>query len=113
MIDHYSFGSIRIDGRNYRRDVIILRDRVIDNWWRKSGHELHVADISDMIEKYLPEVLVVGTGSAGALRVMPETVEYLESKKIKLIEEKTGDACKTLDRIVHTKKVMGAFHLTC
>jgi hypothetical protein len=40
-IDSYKFGRIVIDGQAYSRDVIILPDRVIRDWWRDSGHILH------------------------------------------------------------------------
>ena len=33
-IDHYEFGRIMIDGRQETKDLIILPDRVLRNWWR-------------------------------------------------------------------------------
>ena len=33
-IDKYSFGNIRIDGRDYSQDVILLGEEVKGPWWR-------------------------------------------------------------------------------
>jgi hypothetical protein len=36
-IKHYQFGRIVVDGQEERRDLIILPDRVVRNWWRRDG----------------------------------------------------------------------------
>ena len=113
MIDSYDFGQIVIDGRRYTSDVIVFPDRVRDGWWRKEGHRLHVEDIDRTVEEEKPEVLVVGTGYSGLMKVLPETEKYLKSKGIELIVQSTREACKTFDRLVKSKKVIAALHLTC
>jgi len=113
MIDSYDFGQIVIDGRRYTSDVIVFRDRVRDGWWRKEGHRLYVEDIEEAVEEEKPELFVVGTGYSGLMRVLPETESYLKSKGIELIVQSTREACKTFNRLVKSKKVMGALHLTC
>ncbi|RLI41160.1 hypothetical protein DRO69_11945, partial [Candidatus Bathyarchaeota archaeon] len=63
MIDSYDFGVIVIKGKRYTSDVIVLPEKVIDGWWRKEGHSLHMEDLKEVIEREpKPEVLVVGTG---------------------------------------------------
>ena len=47
-IDSYQFGEIVISGKEYSSDVIIFPDRVIDNWWRETGHELCLEDITEV-----------------------------------------------------------------
>ena len=44
-IEGYSFGSISVDGRRYKSDLIIYPDRVRSDWWRKEGHQLQLEDI--------------------------------------------------------------------
>ena len=61
-IDSYQFGEIVISGKKYLSDVIIFHDRVIDNWWRKTGHELCPDDITEVFEGN-PEVLGKPVGS--------------------------------------------------
>lgn len=112
MIDSYDFGRIIIAGKRYSSDLIVFPDKVRDGWWRKEGHRLHVEDLKDVLEAK-PEVLVVGTGYSGLMTVPPETRKYVESEGIKLIAQRTAEACKTFNRLVKSRKVVAAFHLTC
>ncbi|MDW8045350.1 MAG: Mth938-like domain-containing protein [Nitrososphaerota archaeon] len=111
-IDSYEFGKIVIDGKEYRSDVIIYPDRVDSKWWRKVGHELCIDDIKDIINEK-PEVLVVGTGYNGYMKVLPETKKFLESRGVELIVEKTTSACEIYNQLSRSKKVVAALHLTC
>ena len=111
-IDSYDFGRIVVDGKAYTSDVIIFPDKVKDNWWRKEGHALHIEDIETVVEEK-PEVLIVGTGKYGILKVLPETKEYIESKRIELIVEPTDRACEMYNKISKNKKAVAALHLTC
>ena len=112
MINSYDFGRIIVDGKAYTNDVIIFPDKVKDNWWRKEGHALHIEDIETVVEEK-PEVLIVGTGKYGILKVLPETKEYIESKRIELIVEPTDKACEMYNKISKNKKAVAALHLTC
>ncbi len=112
MIDSYSFGKIVIDKKEYTKDVIIFPDRIKDNWWRKKGHELHIEDVNEIFQEAL-EILIVGTGKFGMVKVLPETVNRIESAKIDLIIENTENACKIYNELSKNKKVAAALHLTC
>jgi len=113
VINSYDFGRIIVDGQRYTSDVIVLPDRVKDSWWRREGHRLHIEDIERVIQKEKPDVLVVGTGYSGLMRVLPETEKYLKSNGIELIAQSTREACETFNRLVKSKRVMAALHLTC
>ena len=113
MITSHKFGSIEIDGAVYKSDVIIHPDRVEANWWRKEGHSLQVEDIAAAIEQDRPQVLIVGTGEFGVMKIPPRTAEYLQKQGVKLIAEKTDDACRIFNDLISKQKVVGAFHLTC
>lgn len=115
MINSYKFGVIVIDDTRYMNDVIVFPERVIDGWWRKEGHKLHVEDL-DEIFRYEPqlEVLVVGTGYYGLLKVSSEVENALKSQKIELVSQLTKEACQTFNKILKSnRRVVGAFHLTC
>jgi hypothetical protein len=112
MIDSYSFGQIVVDRRRYTSDVIIFPDHVRDNWWRKEGHSLHVDDLKEILQEK-PEVLVVGTGSSGLVRVPEETRKRVESEGIKLVVEPTEKACETFNQLPKSRRVVAALHLTC
>ena len=111
-IDSYTFGSITIDGEKYKKDVIILPDRVLSPWWRKDGHLLQFEDLEEVVNEGIP-VLVVGTGFFGAMKVPEDTIGYLESKGIKVHVEKSKNAVELFNGLIEKGPVIGAFHLTC
>ena len=112
LIESYSFGSITINGKTYSADVIIYQDIINDRWWRKSGHLLQIEDLKDIIV-YNPEILIVGTGAHGLMKISDETKNYLKLKGIELITADTEKACKIYNDLKGKRKVVGAFHLTC
>jgi hypothetical protein len=112
MIESYGFGRITINGRRYSRDVIIFPDNVKDGWWRREGHRLSLEDLKDVFEAK-PEVLVIGTGYSGLMKVPQEVKDYVKSKNIQLIVENTRKACQTYNRLSRSRKVIAAFHLSC
>lgn len=112
MIESYSFGQIKIGGKLYTSDVIIFPGRVYDLWWRKEGHQLIVDDLKDVWQAE-PEMLVVGTGYYGLMKVSKEVNEYVTARKIELSVEKTKEACQTYNRLISAKRVVAALHLTC
>ena len=114
MIDQYATGShMTVKGTTYRQDLKIIRGEVIGNWWRQAGHRLTTDDINDILTAR-PQILVVGTGYAGNMRVPDAVHQTLENHQIKVIAETTGDAATTFNRLVDEgRDVAGAFHLTC
>ncbi len=111
-IDAYHFGEIVIDGRHYRRDVIIFPDRVQANWWREEGHSLSPADLWDVVQAR-PDVLVIGQGSAGRMDVPATTRQWLEEQGIQVIAQPTAQAVNTYNALREKKRVIAALHLTC
>ena len=112
-IDSYSFGVMKIDGTEYRGDLILFPDKVKSNWWRKEGHTLNLEDLDDVIA-FKPEVLVIGKGASGLMDVPASTVKELQKQAIEVIAENTGKACNIFNEQVEKGKiVVGAFHLTC
>ncbi|HKZ57015.1 MAG TPA: MTH938/NDUFAF3 family protein, partial [Thermodesulfovibrionales bacterium] len=111
-IEHYSFGTITIDGKSYTSDVIIYPERVDSSWWRKQGHSLHIVDLKDVILAG-PEILIVGTGHSGAMVVPEETLSYLKSKGIDVHIARTDKAVELFNKFQKNKKTIAALHLTC
>jgi hypothetical protein len=114
MIDSYTTGShMTIGGKKYHQDLKIIRGQVGANWWRIQGHRLHTDDITDILSAR-PDVLVIGTGYAGQMRI-PDTVRAaIESREISIFAEKTAAATTLFNRFYSEgQEVAGAFHLTC
>ena len=113
MIEHFSFGSIIIDGITYTNDIKIIQGKVIPTWWRKNGHQVNIEDIHDIIDAK-PNILVLGKGKPGLMKSTPSLCEFLKQNGIELIEEKTSKAIKTFNRLFKQgKHVCAGFHLTC
>ena len=111
-IDSYRFGLVVINGKNYTSDVILSPDGVRSEWLRKRGHELCLEDIARVLAEN-PEVLIVGTGESGRIKVLPETRQSVETMGIKLIVKTTDKACQTYNRLCHSQRVVAVLHLTC
>ncbi len=111
-VDSYKFGEVLIEGKRYTSDVIIFPDHVQSGWRRSGHHQVAPEDIGEVI-KEKPEVLVVGTGYDGLVKVLLETQRYLEEQGVKLIVQPTGEAWQTYNRLCSSGKAVAAFHLTC
>ena len=112
IVDSYQFGLIVVNGESYTSDVVIFPDRVKDNWRRKTSHQLHLDELSEAIAE-VPEVLIVGTGAAGLVKVLPEVKQSLEALGIKLIAQPTNEACHMYNQLCQSQRVVAALHLTC
>jgi hypothetical protein len=111
-IERYRFGEIIIDGRKYASDVIIYPDRVDSGWWRKQGHNLVLEDIKSVLEEK-PEVLIVGTGASGVMRVSDDVTRKMKELGVELIVQHTDRACQEHNKVSSQKKTITCLHLTC
>jgi len=112
VIESYIFGRMVIGGQTFNSDLILFPDSTVSSWWRKTGHRLCLSDL-EMIFKKTPEVIIIGTGFFGLMKVEDEVKKYTEQKGIKLIIEKTKEASQLFNELSTQKRVVGAFHLTC
>ena len=109
----YKFGQINIDGREYHSDVIIFPGYVKNNWQRKRGHHLELDDIRDIV-KYKPEILVIGTGMYGLMKIKKKLIKKIKDDGIdQIIIEKTKKACDEYNKIDKNIRKVGALHITC
>jgi len=112
VIDSYSFGEIVVDGTKYTQDIIVFPDRVDDSWWREEGHAVSVKDIESIVEEK-PDVLIVGTGYYGLVKVGAEVKNYLRRLGIRLVVKRTERACQIFNELSSSMRVIAALHLTC
>jgi hypothetical protein len=110
-LDGYSFGRVTVDGCEQTRDLIVLPDRVMTNWWRREGHALTLEDLEEVLDD-LPEKLIVGVGTYGRLRPDPAVIGELERRGVSV-------ECLRTDAAVHRyseldeRRTAAALHLTC
>ncbi|MGQ9507113.1 MAG: MTH938/NDUFAF3 family protein [Candidatus Bathycorpusculaceae bacterium] len=99
VIESYDFGVMVINGKKYKSDLIIYQEKVFDGWWRKEGHRLYVEDLIKIFSfEPKPQVLVVGTGYNGLLKVSREVEEALKSHEIELVAQPTKTLFKPLTK---------------
>ncbi len=112
MIDSYTFGKFIVDKQTYESNIILLGDKVKPAR-HLPGHELKIDDFIELID-YKPEIIIIGTGESGVVKPQQEIINFIEEKEIKLLIEKTGDACNTYNNLIKQGKKVAAFlHNTC
>jgi hypothetical protein len=111
-ISHYSFGSITVDGKSYRSDVIIYPGRVNGSWWRKEGHYLQPEDLEEVVAAK-PAKVVIGTGASGVMQVPEKTIKWLEGKGIEVRVARTTEAVEIYNGLKDNATAVAALHLTC
>ena len=111
-IDSYNFGKIVIDGQSHSKDVILLPNRVIPNWWRNEGHTLSISDLTDVLAAK-PQGLIVGQGALSRMQVPDEIGAALQIEGIDLIVLPTSEACQEYNRLSKEGEYAAALHLTC
>jgi hypothetical protein len=112
MIESYTFGQMVIDGQTYIKDLILLPDEILSSWWRKTGHHVCLEDLEKALEAD-PEILIIGTGYLGLMKVDRDVEEHTKNRDIELITLKTKEAVKVFNGSAPSKKTVAAFHLTC
>jgi hypothetical protein len=112
MIDSYKFGTIVVDGKKYKKDIIVFPDKIIPDWRRKTGHLLIEDDVKEILN-YNPYVLIIGTGASGLMKVDDSLKIKIKNSGIDLIIKKTPEAVAAYNKISSIKKTVFALHLTC
>jgi len=112
QIDSCDFGRVVIDGKQYTADVIVTPDGVIADWWRKDGHSLHPEDLEGVLTPEI-EVVIIGCGAYGALKVPQTTRRWLKEQGKELVALPTEEACTRFSELAGSGKVIAGLHLTC
>ena len=113
-IDAYRHGHMVIDGHAETKDLLIAGGEVHSNWWRDAGHRLSPADL-DVVWKYRPRRLIVGTGSTGMMQPTPALLREASKAGIDLQVMTTIEAVARFNELSETESegLAAAFHLTC
>jgi hypothetical protein len=114
MIDSYSFGKMTVNGKKFRKDLMILPDgSVLSPWIRKSGHRLTLEDLRPVLDSDA-DMLVIGTGKPGLMRPHATLVQDLQEKGITAMVMSSKRAVEKFNALAGTaKEVAACFHLTC
>ncbi|MBK1717968.1 Mth938-like domain-containing protein [Thiocystis violacea] len=93
LIDGYGSEGLLIDGRRYRRGLILTPTRIIEDWGPTQAADLTAAHLEEVLA-LAPQILVLGTG---ARQVFPDPALYarLMQARIGIEIMDTGAACRT------------------
>jgi hypothetical protein len=113
-IEGYSPGRVVVDGVEHTRDVIVLPNRVVGEWWQRDGHSLVVEDLDEVLDE-LPERLVVGCGYAGQLHPSTAVTDELRRRGTEVETLRTEAAVARYQELAteNPADVAAALHLTC
>lgn len=112
-IDSYRFGQIVINGSTYTNDVLILPDSILPDWWRSQGHRLDADDLQPLLDER-PDLLIIGCGASGMMKVPSETIETLKQYGIQIETLNTDQAVNRFNQLNQQgRRPTAALHLTC
>ncbi|MFH0892382.1 MAG: MTH938/NDUFAF3 family protein [Candidatus Falkowbacteria bacterium] len=111
MIDGYVFGTISINGDTFNNDVEARWSGDVLKWKRKDSHSISLSDLEPALGQS-PEVIYLGTGYDGTVRINEGMAEELKKKNIELIANKTNLITQEFNVAVYSKKkAIGLFCL--
>jgi hypothetical protein len=114
-ITGYSFGSVRVDGVTYDRDLIIDRGKIrkrkkaASRKFRDADGHTPLSAAEDI--PWRCRRLVIGTGADGALPVMTQVRDEARRRKVELVVLPTAQAIGMLSKT--SKDTNAVLHLTC
>jgi hypothetical protein len=114
-IDSTKFGSITIDGKTHHEEdnYIISWDGEITGLHTAQRHLFDEPEL-EMILKRNPEMLIVGTGDSGLLKLSEEAKRKCKQNAIGLIYDISRKAIvKFNENVIKGKKVIAFIHVTC
>lgn len=116
--DRTWFGGVSVDGKEHY-DVIVVGEKVLDRedivpgWFEgRTHHIVYEHELKKLLEER-PEVIIIGSGQDGVLRVPAEVEEAVRKKGIGLVVLETPEAIKEYNRLSATKRVNALIHTTC
>jgi len=120
MFQENKFGMVKFRDKKYRYDVIVHLDESIekrnkDPSKRKYGtsHKLSAEEVRGLLAED-PDVLVVGCGQYGVLKVGEDAIKLLSTKKVELVDLPTQQAIDEFNRLKNQgRKVTAIVHVTC
>lgn len=119
-IEKFEWGIFQIrgeihsdDGKGVGKDIFMVGE-CVKPWKARKGHRLKPSMVSCVLNADV-EVLVIGNGVNGALKVLKKTRQKILSSGIeRLIVEETPKACETYNRLLREgKRVALLAHGTC
>jgi hypothetical protein len=114
-LDHFGFGSIRVDGVTYQNDLVIDRGQIRKRKKKASkAFRDQFGHTPLSVKERIPwkcRTLVVGTGAEGALPVMQDVIGEAERRHVDLVLVPTTKAIDLLNGKRSNSNAI--LHITC
>jgi len=114
-IDRFAFGTIRIDGQTYERDVVLDRGTVRPRRKKPSKRFRDQFGHTPLsLKEDIPwkcSRLIIGSGVDGALPVMPAVLEEAKGRGVEVTVVRTSKAIRLLEHA--GPGTNGVLHITC
>ena len=109
-INSFRFGSLTINNKTYDNDMTVHWDGELIP--RESDHNFSKGELIDLLLKG-PDTIVIGTGTAGCVKIAKEAENFAKNKNVELIAKKTPEAIEEFNKLSKSKKVIAVIHVTC
>ena len=110
-IDSTKFGEVTVDGKTYYSDVRAWWDGKVE--MREGSRTFGMNEFITLLRKK-PEMVVLGTGHPGSLKVLPEVGQAAEDQGVEIFAETSSKAIEMFNAFVaDKKKVVAVIHVTC
>jgi hypothetical protein len=114
-IDEFQFGTIRIDGKTFDRDVVLRNGKVSKREKKPSKHYKdrfgHTPLSVDEVIPWACGRLIVGTGAYGRLPVMDDVKREAERRGVDLVILPTAEAIEQINQ--GGERTNAILHVTC
>jgi hypothetical protein len=116
-IDSFSFGSIVINGKKYRHDVIIHPDGVVERrkggLWMFGPHSFTKKEVEGL-KQTGAEIIIAGTGTNDRAALSSEAKSYANEAQLNLITLPSHEAVNRVNQLIgEGKHVAAILHITC
>jgi len=110
-LDAASFGSITISGKKYDHDVYVFWDGAVER--RVGDHTVPARQMEYIVNKK-PEIVIIGTGQFGEVRVPSESEKLAKEQNIEVVKTRTPQAIGIFNEAMKQgKRVSAIIHVTC
>jgi hypothetical protein len=109
------FAPIVIDGKKYRRDVIIYPDGMVEKRkggiWMFGSHSFKKEEVEELKGA---EVAVIGLGTSARAHLSGAAKDYAQESNLELLLLPSYEAVSKLNQLIEQgKRAAAIFHITC
>jgi len=110
-ITKVKFGEITIDKKVYYSDMTVWWDGKVE--YREKSHEFGMDEFLRLLERE-PEIIIIGTGIEGIVKVPEEVDQEAENKGVEIFKDTSPKAAEMFNGfIADSKRAVVVLHSTC